>query len=54
MRLEGLLGYLRLLYTFLASLGVILYVCIDSYPVHVLLGILLYNVCREVAFMKMV
>ena len=42
MRLEGLLGYLRPFDTFLASLGVILYVRIDSSPVHMLFSILLY------------
>ena len=41
MRLEGLLGYLRLLDAFLASLCVVLYVSIDVWPVHVLLCIVL-------------
>ena len=45
MRLEGLLGYLRPFDTFLASLGVIFYVRIDSSPVHVLFCILLYLTC---------
>ena len=34
MRLEGLLGYLRPFDTFLALLGVIFYVHIDSSPIH--------------------
>ena len=50
MRLKGLLGYLRPFDTFLALLGVILYVRINSNPIHVLLYILLYLVCREMAF----
>ena len=45
MRLEGLLGYLRPFDTFLASLGVIFYVCINSSPVHMLFCILLYLTC---------
>ena len=45
MRLEGLLGYLRPFDTFLAPLGVILYVHIDSSPIHMLLCILLYLTC---------
>ena len=45
MRLEGLLGYLRPFDTFLASLGVILYVRIDSSPIHMLHCVLLYLTC---------
>ena len=45
MRLEGLLGYLRPFDTFLASLGVIFYVRIDSSPIHMLFSILLYLAC---------
>ena len=45
MRLEGLLGHLRPFDTFLALLGVIFNVCIDSSPVHMLFCILLYLTC---------
>ena len=51
MRLEGLLGNLRPLDTFLTSLCVVLNVSVNSNPVHVFSGILLYLVCREMAFM---
>ena len=45
MRLEGLLGYLRPFDTFLALLGVIFYVRINSSPIHMLSSIFLYLTC---------